>query len=171
LRVISYHKSSLVQALIDLFPNIGINRAKFSVNSKYFCYLFFFEFFFFWFFFFVFVVLHYTRNSHYLSIATWQDATKRRRFFEDYAKANGFNPLKPENWYKHSRVKIMAAKVVHPLPLFLMIIHLFYFRTLTEFCTITPTVFPRLCQTCFLKLVLIELNFLNVFSFVSPFHH
>ena len=39
----------------------------------------------------------------------------RRRFFEEYAVANGFDPLNASNWYSQSRDKIMATKVLFPL--------------------------------------------------------
>jgi hypothetical protein len=41
----------------------------------------------------------------------WNNAAARRKFFEDYAKENGFDPLDPNNWYKISRYKLMALQV------------------------------------------------------------
>ena len=38
--------------------------------------------------------------------------TKRRKFFEDYAEANNFDPLVRENWYSQPTDKIRAAKVI-----------------------------------------------------------
>jgi hypothetical protein len=35
----------------------------------------------------------------------------RRKFFEDYAKSNGFNPLVPTNWHLQTPNKIMSFKV------------------------------------------------------------
>jgi hypothetical protein len=37
--------------------------------------------------------------------------TKRRKFFEDYAEANNFDPLIPENWYSQPTDKVRATKV------------------------------------------------------------
>eukprot|EP00026_Physarum_polycephalum_P002429 Phypoly_transcript_02435.p1 GENE.Phypoly_transcript_02435~~Phypoly_transcript_02435.p1 ORF type:complete len:884 (+),score=75.70 Phypoly_transcript_02435:120-2771(+) len=34
----------------------------------------------------------------------------RRSFFEKYAAANSFNPLKPENWYNQAKDKLMSIK-------------------------------------------------------------
>jgi hypothetical protein len=48
-------------------------------------------------------------------------AFHRKKFFEDYAAANEFDPLVPENWYSQSRQNILASKVYiatkneHPL--------------------------------------------------------
>jgi len=40
----------------------------------------------------------------------WAYAGHRRKFFQNYAKQHGFDPLVPENWYKESRTKVLAAK-------------------------------------------------------------
>eukprot|EP00026_Physarum_polycephalum_P012597 Phypoly_transcript_12920.p1 GENE.Phypoly_transcript_12920~~Phypoly_transcript_12920.p1 ORF type:complete len:356 (+),score=59.55 Phypoly_transcript_12920:23-1069(+) len=40
----------------------------------------------------------------------WEKIDARRKFFENYAKDHGFDPLKPENWYKQPRDKILATK-------------------------------------------------------------
>ena len=37
--------------------------------------------------------------------------SSRKKFFEDYASTNGFDPLIPENWYSQSRQQILAFKV------------------------------------------------------------
>eukprot|EP00026_Physarum_polycephalum_P000846 Phypoly_transcript_00847.p1 GENE.Phypoly_transcript_00847~~Phypoly_transcript_00847.p1 ORF type:complete len:1309 (+),score=236.62 Phypoly_transcript_00847:226-3927(+) len=42
--------------------------------------------------------------------SVWHDIANRRQFFEKYAKANGFDPLLPENWYYQSRRKILETK-------------------------------------------------------------
>jgi hypothetical protein len=44
----------------------------------------------------------------------WNKAEKRRKFFEDYARAHGFDPLNPENWYSEPSANIMATKVLLP---------------------------------------------------------
>ena len=43
--------------------------------------------------------------------APWSRIEVRRRFFEEYAKANSFDPLVPENWYSQSRRTIMSVEV------------------------------------------------------------
>jgi len=73
LRVRKYHKNSLAQALVDLFPNIGLNKSK-------------------------------------LRKSPWDDVNNRRKFFEIFAKSQGFDPLIPENWHKQDLKKIFATK-------------------------------------------------------------
>jgi hypothetical protein len=41
----------------------------------------------------------------------WQDTSRRRKLFENYAKANDFDPLIPENWYLQPLKRIMAVEV------------------------------------------------------------
>jgi hypothetical protein len=41
----------------------------------------------------------------------YNDRANRRRYFEDYAKENGFDPLVPENWYMQPKFKLAAKKV------------------------------------------------------------
>jgi hypothetical protein len=43
--------------------------------------------------------------------AVWFNVAKRRSFFENYAKANGFDPLIAENWYMQSPERIESMKV------------------------------------------------------------
>jgi hypothetical protein len=40
-----------------------------------------------------------------------KDPVNRRKFFENFAAENGFDPLNPRNWHSLPREKIMAAKV------------------------------------------------------------
>eukprot|EP00026_Physarum_polycephalum_P003664 Phypoly_transcript_03677.p1 GENE.Phypoly_transcript_03677~~Phypoly_transcript_03677.p1 ORF type:complete len:748 (+),score=79.94 Phypoly_transcript_03677:247-2244(+) len=74
-RVIHCHNNSIDQALIDLFPDIGLD----------------------------------THNVWGTSV--WQYQSNRRKFFKEYAKTHGFDPLIPSNWYKHKE-KILSAKGV-----------------------------------------------------------
>lgn len=39
------------------------------------------------------------------------DKNNRRKFFEDYARDNDFDPLVASNWYSQTRNHIMAYKV------------------------------------------------------------
>lgn len=41
---------------------------------------------------------------------------KRKRFFEKYAKENGFDPLSAEDWYRQSIPKMLGVKVFSVLP-------------------------------------------------------
>lgn len=42
---------------------------------------------------------------------SWTKNEVGRNFFENYAKANGFDPLKSEDWYSQSKAKIKSQKV------------------------------------------------------------
>lgn len=46
---------------------------------------------------------------YFISLAR-SDIAYRRKFFEDYAKKNNFDPLNPENWYSRTK-DIMETKV------------------------------------------------------------
>jgi len=50
------------------------------------------------------------RNSNLFKFYSGNDVRKRRKFFENYAKENHFDPLKAENWYSHPLSKIKAGK-------------------------------------------------------------
>lgn len=41
----------------------------------------------------------------------WKEVENRRKFFEDFAVQNQFNPLQPENWYSVPTVTILKSKV------------------------------------------------------------
>eukprot|EP00026_Physarum_polycephalum_P001538 Phypoly_transcript_01540.p1 GENE.Phypoly_transcript_01540~~Phypoly_transcript_01540.p1 ORF type:complete len:1069 (+),score=95.14 Phypoly_transcript_01540:45-3251(+) len=86
--VLSYHKGSISQALLELFPNIGLDKSTLYTKSL------------------------------------WNEASDRRNFFEEYAKANGFDPLTATNWYRQSRERIMAVQGAHSV--------LNYHRTLSQ---------------------------------------
>ena len=43
--------------------------------------------------------------------AQWHEEKFRRKFFENYAKENGFDPLIAENWAHQPRQKILAKRV------------------------------------------------------------
>eukprot|EP00026_Physarum_polycephalum_P005007 Phypoly_transcript_05033.p1 GENE.Phypoly_transcript_05033~~Phypoly_transcript_05033.p1 ORF type:complete len:665 (+),score=73.56 Phypoly_transcript_05033:296-1996(+) len=74
LGAISHHNRSLPQAILDLFPDIGLDKAKLRERA-------------------------------------WvNEVSKRREFFESYAKAHKFDPLLPENWYSQSISQIMSFK-------------------------------------------------------------
>ena len=55
------------------------------------------------------------------NIACGSEISSRRQLFEEYARANGFDALLPDNWYLQSREDIMLVKVYHFFLLFLFI--------------------------------------------------
>jgi hypothetical protein len=44
-------------------------------------------------------------------IALWNSTHDRRKFFENFAKENNFNPLNPRNWHSRLRAKVVATEV------------------------------------------------------------
>ena len=99
-----YYSGQLSQALLDLFPEIGLLPLKLTPCMK-------------------------RREGErrrekgrgreggrgkrnvIINIA-WGSAKNRRWFFENYAKEKGFDPLNPEHWYKQSRKHILSEKVL-----------------------------------------------------------
>lgn len=45
-------------------------------------------------------------------VDSWHGINNRRKFFEEYAAANLFDPLEPEKWYSQSNTKIMSFEVL-----------------------------------------------------------
>lgn len=43
--------------------------------------------------------------------AMWSAAVDRRKFFENYAQLNKFDPLVPDNWYLQPKERILAHSV------------------------------------------------------------
>jgi hypothetical protein len=43
--------------------------------------------------------------------AMWSEKSFRRKYFEKYAKSNGFDPLDPEMWYKYAKKGISTFTV------------------------------------------------------------
>ena len=75
--------------------------------------------------------------------ASWK---KRRRFFENYAKEQAFDPLVAENWYLQPRSKIMAAEVSSP-PSFLLLspYSLLLSLSLSIFSLSTLSLYSHIC--------------------------
>eukprot|EP00026_Physarum_polycephalum_P001724 Phypoly_transcript_01726.p1 GENE.Phypoly_transcript_01726~~Phypoly_transcript_01726.p1 ORF type:complete len:978 (+),score=124.21 Phypoly_transcript_01726:128-3061(+) len=51
--------------------------------------------------------------SKFADYSNRNNTENRKRFFELYAKENGFNPLVAHNWYLQTREKIMSSKGAH----------------------------------------------------------
>lgn len=56
-------------------------------------------------------VMCITAVSNVVTDSFWKTHTNRREFFENYAKARGFDPLKPPNWYRTIYVDLKGYKV------------------------------------------------------------
>lgn len=57
------------------------------------------------------LILMFLFLLNYFCKAWWYDATKRRKFFENFARMNGFDPLVADNWYTITRDRVSALKV------------------------------------------------------------
>eukprot|EP00026_Physarum_polycephalum_P002883 Phypoly_transcript_02892.p1 GENE.Phypoly_transcript_02892~~Phypoly_transcript_02892.p1 ORF type:complete len:806 (+),score=69.97 Phypoly_transcript_02892:73-2490(+) len=44
--------------------------------------------------------------------ALWREAKNRRKFFETYAREQGFNPLRPADWYLQAKKSLLSLKSV-----------------------------------------------------------
>jgi hypothetical protein len=118
--VVAHHNRSVAQALIDLFPNLEIDKTKFehasNLNSfSFYLFSFFFSF------------SLSTCNFEHTEI--WQTAENRRKFFEEYAREKGFDPLIADNWYQQSIKDVVAKKV----KIFCLFLFLFFFSFLFLF--------------------------------------
>ena len=55
-------------------------------------------------------IYYYSYSPHLAEL--WNDPISRRKYFENYARANDFDPLVPDNWYSQSKDKIVGMKVI-----------------------------------------------------------
>jgi len=46
----------------------------------------------------------------------WHEPDTRRKFFENYAKQKGFNPLIPENWYNQAHIRLLGQQARRVIP-------------------------------------------------------
>ena len=88
-KVITAYNGSISATLIALFPEIGLAKSKF-LQSNFLPFISFFVFF-----------SYSTFSFDHINIWTvlWRDRSVRRRFMENYAQRNGFDPLTPYHWY------------------------------------------------------------------------
>eukprot|EP00026_Physarum_polycephalum_P001037 Phypoly_transcript_01038.p1 GENE.Phypoly_transcript_01038~~Phypoly_transcript_01038.p1 ORF type:complete len:1240 (+),score=185.34 Phypoly_transcript_01038:28-3720(+) len=105
--VIKHHSGSITQALAELFPEIGIepmsqeewsevlkkNVASFRGTTQA-----------------ITIPAAPGNESRPKGYTAWNYPRYRRRFFENYAKKKGFDPLKPNNWNNQLKRDIMAVK-------------------------------------------------------------
>ena len=96
--LLQLYDGDLVNALMDVYSEIGLEKAKFLHQSR--MSLFFSSSFIFFYF-----------NSLLALGSTWQDETQRRLFFEQFALLNDFDYTNKENWYHLPRAKLKSFKV------------------------------------------------------------
>ena len=56
-------------------------------------------------------ISHLYTNFFRNYVVLWSKSENRRSFFENYAKANNFDPNVPENWYIQTLEHILASNV------------------------------------------------------------
>lgn len=108
--MLPYHDNNIKTALNELFPNLEtLNITVESPHSIF--YIFILGGFFLKLLYYLVIILcaHTNKWPEY-----WTKPENRRRFFEEYAASNNFDPLIAENWYLHPITKIASTKV--PLP-------------------------------------------------------
>ena len=93
----------MVKALIEVYPDIGLDSLLFHSYRGFFSlplsplYL-----------------LHFSHLSALLfstSGSDWRNKARRKQFFDDYAKTNGFDSNIADNWYTVSFARILSTKV------------------------------------------------------------
>jgi len=95
-KVLSYHDGKVSKALHDLFPKVRFHDArkedekKWNKSNK--------------------AANNILDPNQKTSGINHTVENERRKFFEDYAKENKFDPHKPSNWYLQSSYKIMKSK-------------------------------------------------------------
>lgn len=95
--LLELYNRELIDALVDLFPNIGLDPCKFAEPSI--------------------LSLYYTLQHTYDILGKknyWDSKDNRRKFFEEFAKSNNFDPLSSEQWNSISKSQILQLKVHHP---------------------------------------------------------
>jgi hypothetical protein len=93
-----YHKHNVAQALLDLFPDIGLEKTKLENECMFF-------------------YIPFAFIFIYLFIGDLKVRSRKERieFFEYYAKVHGFDPNVPDNWYAQNRRNFSLLKVLSPL--------------------------------------------------------
>lgn len=91
----AHHNWSVVKALIDLFPNIGLDHSKFGNIQS------------------MFSFNTPINDVTDLNMAEfWATTENRRKLFENYAKEQGFDPLIPKNWHNININSLLTVKVI-----------------------------------------------------------
>ena len=137
--MLSHYDGSLIRALQDVYPNIGLEDAKFShltsrspLSSL-----------------FPSLSPSLSRSLHPLTLQTegyWKSRNKHREFFDKFAAKNAFDPLVADNWYNIKTSVVLQEKVCSSslfplssptsLPLSLLFLH-YLKRVRSQWCRTT----------------------------------
>lgn len=90
--VISHHQNSVTQALLDLYPEIGLNKSSLlqpvlSMSHS----------------------LTFQKLSYF--VLGFESVESRRQYFENFARTHNFDPLKLENWSDKIKESLLSLKV------------------------------------------------------------
>jgi hypothetical protein len=98
------YKGSFIRALLDVFPDIGLDQTKFAiVPRKFFFFLFCFS-----------VTFEKERKILRITDHYWQNIDNRRNFFIEVARSKGFDPLVAKSWYsKANRMAMLSERVTY----------------------------------------------------------
>lgn len=95
--MLSYYDGSLSKALLEIYPDIGLQKSQFKFTSMF---------------------PGIAINKDIITIIniilldeTWKDPNNRKQFFIEFANQNNFDYGVPENWYNISQSSILARKV------------------------------------------------------------
>ena len=110
--MLTYYNGNVKSALFHLFPNIGLDRFRFSIlrmssyphlpPSSFIDFIYFI--YYIYSFIYLFVYIIFTGNF-------WEDPKNKRDFFDRFAKERGFDSLIPSNWYPITLHEILATEV------------------------------------------------------------
>lgn len=94
--MMAYHSGSVTKALLDLFPNINFDPSKLPPRIIFLQFI---------------ICLPFDNKCIYCYFVGAYSVAERRKFFEDFAHSNSFDPLLAENWYSIPRDKILEVEV------------------------------------------------------------
>ena len=110
--LLNLYTRSLSKALLDIFPNIGLDRSLFNFRPRISLTPSFY-----------FILLIIPSSSllffFFTSENFWQEKGNMRKFFDSIARSKKFNPLTADNWYKLTSRNVLQVKVTLSLPFFL----------------------------------------------------
>ena len=99
-----------MKTLMRLFPKIGLDESKFNLKGSFFL-------------FFIFTTLFCFDFKFLISLGYignyWEKTHNRRKFFVQFARKLGFDPLCAADWYNMNLYKatLLQEQVISPLPL------------------------------------------------------
>ena len=150
--MLSYHKESYTLAFIQLFPDLHLDISQFDQIPS--------------------ILLSLPLSSLPLSFFLtyfildqyWQHECNRRFFFENFARARGFDPLVPSRWYFTPRRSIYSTKV-SPFPFFLSFFLSFFLFKVSPY----PRALPHPHPSCSVSLLIAPHR--SSSPLFTPHHH